>query len=161
MEDFALIHPWPRFIQGDCRPEAIDQQVAKYGDLEVRTEQTIHYDYGDTYEVCSLLLRQQEVAVQALLLLEAQYSNCLTRHAYMRSGIACALQGETLGTLRHGTGRLTCANGDVYTGWWQYGMRDGQGHAVFDRHQSADKDQPKPVCYDGQWKEDRTHGSVT
>lgn len=68
------------------------------------------------------------------------------------------VQGETLGTLRHGNGRLTCANGDVYTGQWCYGKREGAGHAVFDRRPSRDDAQPRPVCYNGQWKEDQTHG---
>lgn len=63
-----------------------------------------------------------------------------------------------MGTLMHGDGRLTCANGDVYTGQWRYGKREGTGHAVFACHQSQDAQQPKPVSYDGQWKEDRTHG---
>ncbi|DBA69562.1 TPA: hypothetical protein ACH3X2_012760 [Trebouxia sp. C0005] len=91
-----------------------------YGDLEPRTEQTLHYATEDIYH------------------------------------------GDTLGNLRHGHGRLSCAAGDVYTGRWRYGKRDGTGHAVFDRHNSTeDGEQPKPVCYDGQWKDDKTHGEGT
>lgn len=93
--------------------------AARYGDLEIHTEQTVQYTNGNTYK------------------------------------------GETLGTLRHGNGRLTCANGDVYTGQWCYGKREGAGHAVFDRRPSRDDAQPRPVCYNGQWKEDQTHGEGT
>lgn len=71
------------------------------------------------------------------------------------------VQGDTLGNLRHGHGRLSCASGDVYTGKWRYGKRDGTGHAVFDRHKSTEAgEQPKPVCYNGEWQDDKTHGCV-
>ncbi|DBA88856.1 TPA: hypothetical protein ACH3X2_000101 [Trebouxia sp. C0005] len=59
-------------------------------------------------------------------------------------------KGDTLGNLRHGHGRLSCASGDGYTGSWHDGKRDGTGHAVFDKHKSTEDDkQPKPVCYNG------------
>ena len=71
-----------------------------------------------------------------------------------------ALQGDTLGNSKHGNGRLVCVNGDVYTGQWRYDKRDGRGHAVFERVENAQKDQeqPKPLCYDGEWEDDMTSG---
>ena len=69
------------------------------------------------------------------------------------------MQGDTLGSLKHGHGRLTCTNGDVYTGQWRYDKRDGTGHAVFERQKSiTGSAQPKPICYEGGWSNDRTHG---
>ena len=69
------------------------------------------------------------------------------------------MQGDTLGKLKHGNGRLTCANGNVYTGQWRYDKRHGHGHAVFQRTDaSSETEQPMPVCYDGDWKDDRTSG---
>ena len=59
-------------------------------------------------------------------------------------------QGEVLDTLRHGSGKHTCSNGDAYDGAWQYDKRHGRGTAKFARG----------VCYQGQWKEDMAHGCV-
>ena len=60
------------------------------------------------------------------------------------------VQGEVLDTLRHGSGKHTCSNGDTYDGAWQYDKRHGRGTAKFARG----------VCYQGQWKEDMAHGCV-
>ena len=68
-------------------------------------------------------------------------------------------QGDTLGTMRHGRGTFTSATGDTYTGGWQYNKRQGQGHAKFVRHISPEtSEQPLPVSYEGDWKDDRTQG---
>lgn len=76
--------------------------------------------------------------------------------------MSCNVQGDTLGNLKHGHGRLTCTNGDVYTGQWRYDKRDGTGHAVFVRQKSiSGSAQPKPICYEGGWSNDRTHGYST
>lgn len=61
------------------------------------------------------------------------------------------VQGEVLDTLRHGSGKQTCSNGDTYDGAWQYDKRHGRGTANLARG----------VCYQGQWKEDMAHGCVT
>ena len=63
---------------------------------------------------------------------------------------AAALQGETLGNLRHGRGIHTCSNGDIYDGQWAYDKRHGTGKFVAARG----------ICYEGEWKEDRAHGWV-
>ena len=58
------------------------------------------------------------------------------------------LQGETLGSLRHGRGAHTCSNGDLYEGQWRYDRRDGTGKMTF----------TSGLRYEGEWREDKAHG---
>ena len=64
------------------------------------------------------------------------------------SRVGIPLQGEVLGTLRHGEGRHTCSSGDSHVGAWQYDKRHGRGTATF----------ASGLRYEGQWREDQAHG---
>lgn len=59
-----------------------------------------------------------------------------------------AAQGNTLGNMRHGWGKHTCANGDKYTGNWRLDKRHGRGRAMFARG----------VEYEGEWADDKAEG---
>ena len=58
------------------------------------------------------------------------------------------LQGEALGTLRHGRGAFTRACGDRYVGEWRYDLREGRGKAQF----------ASGLMYDGEWVNDKAEG---
>lgn len=62
---------------------------------------------------------------------------------------AAVSQGNTLGNMRHGWGKHTCANGDKYTGNWRLDKRHGRGRAVFARG----------VEYEGEWADDKAKGA--
>lgn len=66
----------------------------------------------------------------------------------LSQGWGAPLQGEVLGTLRHGEGRHTCSSGDSHVGAWQYDKRHGRGTAAF----------ASGLRYEGQWREDQAHG---
>lgn len=59
-------------------------------------------------------------------------------------------QGEALGNMRHGKGKHTCSNGDMYTGSWHLDRRHGKGKATF----------ASGLQYEGDWKDDKAHGCV-
>jgi hypothetical protein len=55
---------------------------------------------------------------------------------------------------KHGSGKMTWANGDVYEGSFENNVRNGKGSMVFAYH-PGDKSIGK---YDGYWKNDMMHG---
>lgn len=60
------------------------------------------------------------------------------------------MQGDVLhGRLRHGRGKHTCSNGDVYEGQWSYDKRQGQGRLVV---------AATGFTYEGDWKDDVASG---
>ena len=96
-------------------------------------QQVLDYTNGDLYEVqnprCATCYKDKgRVSMRGLRL-------------------PCS-QGSTLGTMRHGWGKHTCANGDKYTGNWRLDKRHGRGRAMFARG----------VEYEGEWADDRAEG---
>ena len=105
--------------------------------VEVRTHE---YSNGDKYEV----------SPTRTLRPEGTCMHICVQQALRKPRTVAAVQGEVLDTLRHGSGKHTCSNGDTYDGAWQYDKRHGRGAAKFARG----------VSYQGQWKEDMAHGCV-
>lgn len=62
--------------------------------------------------------------------------------------------------MKHGHGTYMSPAGDTYTGEWQYNKRQGKGHAMFKRPESAPaaSEQLLPVSYEGDWQDDHTQG---
>ena len=58
------------------------------------------------------------------------------------------MQGQTLGSMRHGKGVHICSNGDSYRGYWRLDKRHGRGKASF----------ASGVHYEGDWVDDKAHG---
>ena len=70
-------------------------------------------------------------------------------HASLTLPCGAAYTGDALdGTVPHGQGTLTRANGDTYTGGWREGAQAGKGVAAF-----ADG-----RAYDGEWEGGAPHG---
>ena len=133
-----------------CRVEHFDADPHPNG-LEM-SEQTLQYSNGDGYEV----------AVQFLHGITWPAGHCLCRSGSAQ-GLLCksqanllckkkwvmVMQGQTLGTMRHGKGVHMCSNGDTYRGYWRLDKRHGRGKASF----------ASGVQYEGDWIDDKANGS--
>ena len=100
-------------------------------------EQTLEYSNGDSYQVWLVARRaaghtsisspsltrvgQRCLYALLLLLLSLPHVHLVLLFFWQCLISACPapVQGETLGTLRHGRGKHTCSNGDVYDGQWR------------------------------------------
>jgi hypothetical protein len=58
------------------------------------------------------------------------------------------LQGDLLGSLRHGEGTYTLPSGAVYSGSWRYDSLQGRGTAVM----------PDGQTYEGEWRAGKAEG---
>ena len=119
---------------GPSRIEELDAE-ASLDELPMQ-QQVLDYTNGDMYEVPPRFKCTHSLCTAVVL----KYVNARRP----------APQGNTLGSMRHGWGKHTCANGDKYTGNWRLDKRHGRGHAVFARG----------VHYEGEWADDLADGCV-